>query len=414
VRQQRQSDERMPDRRPPSRGRVDASAFPRVLMVSFWYPPATGGLSKQTHLLARMLTEMGMPISVATLWDVGLKTFEYNDDIPVYRLPTLPGPGGYRRRLYPWLFSLAAFLLSHQREYDVFHIHQALYPAAVSVAIARLYGKKTIVKVTGSGATSNMATLQNRRLGRLARRWIAQADCLISLSDEITAELEENRFNPNIIVSMPNGVEVDVFRMATPKPGLAPGRIVLTAGRLAQEKGVDILIRAWPAVVKRVKEAHLIILAEGPEHGKLVDLACQLGVADHVTFAGNVAESQVASYLAASQVFVLPSRGEGMSNALLEAMAAGRACLASDIPANSNLIQPGVNGLLFKSEDHDDLAAHLVTLLENEALRVQLGANALQTVIARCSIEAVARQYIQLYSTLLESRPNQAALSVRA
>jgi len=174
---------------------------------------------------------------------------------------------------------------------------------------------------------------------------------------------------------------------------------------------VDVLIRAWPEVVKQAAAVRLLILADGPERHALVTLTQQLGVAEQILFAGEVPHSEVASYLAASEVFVLPSRHEGMSCALLEAMAAGRACLASDIRANREVIQPGVNGLLFKTENASDLAARLAELLEDEALRARLGEAALRTVVERYSIEVVARQYLRLYEALIENRPLHTALA---
>jgi glycosyltransferase involved in cell wall biosynthesis len=273
-----------------------------------------------------------------------------------------------------------------------------------------MLGKKTVVKVTGSGATGNMAMLQTWRwLGGWVRALIARADCLISLTDEITSELLENGMDPDKIVRIPNGVDVDAFRLATPKPGVASERTVLGVGRLTREKGFDVLVEAWSGVAREIDDAHLIILGDGLERGALTTAARKAGVAERITFVGDSAE--VPSYLATSKVFVLPSRHEGMANALLEAMAAGRACLASDIRANAAVIQSGVNGLLFKSEDPADLTVQLVRLLQDDAYRTRLGAAAQQTIIRQYSIDAVARRYLRLYSALMENRPLQAALS---
>lgn len=383
--------------------------FPRVLMVSYWYPPSVGGLPQQAHLLARKLASQEVPVSVVTTYLAGHKNFEICDGVTIHRLLTFKE--GYRRRLYTWLFPLAFFLIRRRGAYNVLHIHQALYPAAVSVTVAKLFAKKTIVKVSGSGASGNMATLRERWLGWLARAIIARADCFISLSEEMTAELKENGFDLHRVVRIPNGVEMEIFQPAMAKPELAGRRVVITVGRLTYEKGNDILIRAWPNVVKQLPDVYLFILAEGQDRETLVSLAQQLGVSASITFVGNVPQSEVAHYLAASTVFVLPSRNEGMSNALLEAMAAGKPCLASDIQANREVIQPGINGMLFKSDDPDDLATQLVELLRNDDLRARFGAEARQTAITRFSIEAVVQRYKQLYYALLENHPISAALS---
>ena len=109
-----------------------------------------------------------------------------------------------------------------------------------------------------------------------------------------------------------------------------------------------------------------------------------------------------APYYAASDFFILPSRSEGMSNALLEAMACGLPCVASNIAGNQELIVSGVNGLLFRTEDADDLAARLREVLSNDDLAMNLGAAARETVTQKYSLDAVTDNYIALYANLLK------------
>jgi glycosyltransferase involved in cell wall biosynthesis len=300
--------------------------------------------------------------------------------------------------VYSWLFSLAAFLLLRQGQYDIFHIHQALYPAALSVAVAKLFGKQTVVKVAGGGESGNMATLRTRHLGWLARALIAKANCWITLSNEITAELLAEGFDRGSIVAIPNGVDLSVYSSAAATAGGWTGPAVVAVGRLSREKGFDILIRSWPEVVETIPDARLLLVGDGPEGSSLQELAHKVGVSERITFVGDSLE--VPSYLAAAEVFVLPSRHEGLANALLEAMAAGRPCLASDIVPNAAVIQPGVNGLLFRDGDSHDLALQLRQLLADGSLRARLAEEARRTVASDYGIDRVARQYVLLYRAL--------------
>jgi glycosyltransferase involved in cell wall biosynthesis len=177
---------------------------------------------------------------------------------------------------------------------------------------------------------------------------------------------------------------------------------VLGVGRFSEEKGFDILVKAWAKVIRKEPNARLTLVGEGQDLPMLKTLAQQLGISATISFEGN--RDNVFDYFARADVFVLPSRNEGMSNALLEAMAMGKACIASDIPANRSVLTPEVDGLMFKKNDSDELADLIVYLLHEPYLRKKLGANARDKIIARFSIDIIAKLYIQLYSQLAVSR----------
>jgi len=110
-------------------------------------------------------------------------------------------------------------------------------------------------------------------------------------------------------------------------------------------------------------------------------------------------------FLAASDIFILPSRSEGMSNALLEAMAHGLPCIATDIPGNSDIITPEKDGLLVRLDDPQDLAAAIGRLVTDQGLRERLGRGAARTVAERYSIAGTADRYVALYTALLQRPP---------
>lgn len=373
----------------------------RVLMITQHFYPSRGGLERQTLQLAQKLSARGIDVAVVTARLPGLRPSEVVANVQVYRNV---GQANDYASLALYLASLFVFLMTRGKTYDLFHIHQALYPAFIGVLAGKILRKRTIVKVTGSGSSGNVATLRSRRLGPFLLPLIRQADVMISLSDETAREISSFGFHGQI-AKIPNGVDTEHFRPVSDRAGLRrqlglpDARIVFHAGRLSPEKGQDLLIRAWLEVSARRTNTLLIVAGDGPDRSALEEIAGQLGIAHRIKMLGEVLD--IAPYLAASDVFVLPSRGEGMSNALLEAMATGLPCLASDVGGNREVILSGENGLLFQPEDVAGLANALDLLLSDRDLSARLGAAARQSVEQQVSFDSVADRYVALYTRLL-------------
>jgi glycosyltransferase involved in cell wall biosynthesis len=365
----------------------------RVLMVAFHYAPGRDGLSRQTHRLARALVAQGVRVTAVTHRLPGAPAREDLDGVAVVRLP-VPARGGFRTRAFPFISLLVPWMLRHRDQFDVVHAHQGLQPAAAAVAVARLLRKPSLVKFAGGGSSGNVAYLKRWRFtGGLSLRALRDATRLISLSEQVTAELLQEGFSSARIVEIPDGIEVERFAI----PRATAGQQVMAAGRLSHEKGVDVLVAAWPGVVGAIPGATLTILGDGPEGPALRARAQALGVAGGIHFAGEVED--VRPFLGRS-IFALPSRNEGMSNALLEAMAAGCPIVASDISPNRRLIQDGTNGRLFRAGDPLDLAGRLVELLGDPGRAQALGARA-AAAAASYSIEEVAQRHRALYAEIL-------------
>jgi glycosyltransferase involved in cell wall biosynthesis len=174
-------------------------------------------------------------------------------------------------------------------------------------------------------------------------------------------------------------------------------------GRLAPEKGLDTLIRAWPEVRLRFPTAQLVLFGEGPERPGLEGLAESLGLAlgpgNAVEFAGRVADSTGA--LRNADLFVLPSREEGMSIALLEAMALGIPVVASSIEGNRRLVADFEHARLAPSDDPAGLGRTIIDQWEHFDRAVEMGLQARRRVEREFSIQAVARQHLELFRGLI-------------
>jgi glycosyltransferase involved in cell wall biosynthesis len=197
---------------------------------------------------------------------------------------------------------------------------------------------------------------------------------------------------------VPNGVTIPTDMPE--RAGVAP---VLYVGNLTQGahwKAFDVLFDAWALVLRAVPEARLTVVGAGDRTIWERQLR-QQGADRSVDFAGRV-EDPTPFYRAAS-VFVLPSRVEGMSNALLEAQSWGLPAVVSDIPGNTRVDEDGVTGIVVPAGDANALADAVVRLLLDADLRVRMGLAARERMQRHFSGESVADQIVALYRELSEA-----------
>jgi glycosyltransferase involved in cell wall biosynthesis len=174
-------------------------------------------------------------------------------------------------------------------------------------------------------------------------------------------------------------------------------------GRLHQQKGVDVLLEAVYQLLQQYPDRKfcLQLIGDGPQKNELLGLTEELGLSQYVVFFGKT--DQVFKYLQQADVFILPSRAEGLSNALLEAMVCGLPVVVSKIPGNTDVIEHDQNGLLFAVDDSDSLATSLNSMLTQSDLRERLGEAARITANNHYNLDYVADCYIELYQDLLST-----------
>jgi len=173
---------------------------------------------------------------------------------------------------------------------------------------------------------------------------------------------------------------------------------VICVSKMRYEKGIDVLLQAWRLVHEQTPNARLIIVGSGPIQPQLERLASALCISDSVEFAG--LQSDVSSQLHRGKIGVLPSRWEGMPNALLEAMACGLACVATAVSGSEDIIQYGSNGFLVEPEDYEGMAQALLTLLRDPQLIQKFGLAARETIENNYSLGHITNMYIELYQRL--------------
>jgi glycosyltransferase involved in cell wall biosynthesis len=263
--------------------------------------------------------------------------------------------------------------------------------------------------------TSQRATLVYKS------RWYFWIDSWITNSffvDKMVAVSENTRqfciykekINPQKLLTIYNGVDSEEYSPLVPdrrqgqrdafmkELGLNPDKIIVTSvGRLHEQKGYDILLRAIPDVVQVFQNVVFLIVGDGRMKEELNLLHQSLGLDNVVYFLG--IREDIPEILAVSDLFVLPSRWEGFPNALLEAMSAGLATVATAIDGSKELIEDGENGILVPLQYPDELGKAIIGLLEDEKKRQKISIAARQRVINGFS----EKKYIDNFAILYEN-----------
>jgi glycosyltransferase involved in cell wall biosynthesis len=226
----------------------------------------------------------------------------------------------------------------------------------------------------------------------------------LAISAYKTAYIAGAGYDPSTIVALPNGVPVPDTPWR-PRPDWHHAPRALYVGRLAPEKGLDLLIEAWPTVRVQFPQAQLTLIGEGPERSALAARITHLDLADVVEMPGACPDPS--PWLLAADLFVLPSREEGMSIALLEAMALGIPLVASAIPGNRHLIADGEHGRLAPAGGPAAWARTILDHWGHFDHAVQMGRAARQRVARDYSIAGVARKHLDLFHALIEEHAHR-------
>lgn len=361
----------------------------------FW--PVESGAERQARRQGRELVRRGHRVSVLTLARPGSPDEEEVEGIRVLRWirPVSLGP----------LFG-ASFLIQTRRallrlgsDTDIIHCHQGLWEAAaVGWARPRL-PCPSLVQPAASGPFGEYHQWKQTRGRQILRSWILRNDLFVAISDAIRAELLLFGVPADRIRLVGSGVDLDEFSPGpSPLEGILPPRPrVVFTGRLHPQKNLPLLLHAWQQVVRKIP-ASLLLVGDGPQRSDLRQLATSLGIEHAVHFAGH--QTDVLPYLRAADIFVLPSRAEGMSNSLLEAMAVGLPAVVSRIGGNTDLVAENRTGYLADPNDPADLARAILLLLRDPELRRRMGQTAREFVRARYSLQAIVDRYEGIYREL--------------
>lgn len=234
------------------------------------------------------------------------------------------------------------------------------------------------------------------------------AHTLVAVSEQTCAQAIEDGVRADKIAVIPNGVTpLDTLSIDRPEARRSLGLnetdiFLLSIGRLTYQKGHEYFIQAMSNVVSHFPNVKAGICGDGPLRAQLESQILRLGLSDSVKLLG--ARDDISPILASADIFVLPSRWEGLSRALMEAMAAGIPVIATRVDGTKNLITDGVNGVLIPMEDSEKLENSILQLIESPKTMKRLGATAKTHVLHVHSTDAMCKKYYDLIMSFLDSR----------
>jgi glycosyltransferase involved in cell wall biosynthesis len=327
-----------------------------------------------------------------------------------------------RREIRPvWdlggLIRLTRFL--RRESYRIVHTHTSK-AGFVGRLAARLAGVPVIVHTVHGFAFHEASPVHvlgfYSALEKLASGW---CDRIVSVSEfHRTWAIELGICGPGQITAIPNGIgEVGRNRevgRAELRREMGAGHgdlVILSMARLAADKGLNYLIEAAAMLPQTARPVQIVIAGEGPERDRLEHLARHLGVTERVRFLGF--RKDVGDLLAACDLVVLPSLREGLSIALLEAMAAGKPIIASSIGSQREVASHGDLARLVRPADARALSEAIVAMAGDEALMARLGRTARAVYESRYTENRMLQAYRQLYFDLLKAKSPAASTAVQ-
>jgi glycosyltransferase involved in cell wall biosynthesis len=380
----------------------------RVLAICTQFRPLVGGYERAAERLSAALADAGMRVVVITeRRDPAWPAVEHIDGYEVRRLSC-----SYRRHRHviTSLISFASFLLRHGREFDIWHLHNHGFHAALAVALGKVLRRPVALKLMSTGDDGIEATIGSGITSCILAYFLRRVNAGIAISDETRAEAIRFGVSAECIHLIPNGLNSREFCPASQeeryaarqKLGLACDRLALYVGRLSAEKNPLGLLDAWAAVNPEAREGALLALVgDGPQCDEVQRKAQARNLVGAVHMAGHC--SDVAIWYRAADLYVIPSHHEGLSNSMVEALACGLPVISTRVSGSSILVESPIAGLLVDVGSVKNLARALESLLQNKSMRSQLGANARLKFDTHFSLESLTKKMIMLYKKLIDA-----------
>ncbi|MCW6511339.1 glycosyltransferase family 4 protein [Lichenifustis flavocetrariae] len=320
--------------------------------------------------------------------------------VPVIKVPfaRLPLPKSDFRVLLELIHILRA------GRFDVVHTHmsKAVLIGALAARLAR------VPLVVNTAHNLGFLALPNPLFRGLF--WVydrvlfaVACDLIVTVSQQVRDAVVRAGIAPGRkVIAIPNGIDPQRFDVPpelrlTVRSELAPDDdlLIVTVARLVWFKGLDMLLDAAPAVLAHHPRTKIVIVGDGPLRAELSARCAKLGIERQVVFTGE--RRDIPALLAAADIFVLPSVSEGMPISILEAMAAGKAVVATRVGGVPDLVLDGDTGCLVESRDAGGLAAALIRLADNPALRDRMGCQGAARLSRMFSADAMVERTLALY-----------------
>lgn len=371
-------------------------------------PWSLGGVAEHTYQLSKQLVQLDCEVHIVCKTVKGRSVHEVVDGIQVHRLAHNRGP--------PWLFFLKKSVLneiSKQWKFDLFHSQgpcgafmQLTKPLLVTLHGTSADEAKEVFRDLIDMPRLGIWNLNAYILHALAvpstylptcflKRVAKNATKIIAVSQFVKRQAK------NILNAAPEKVEV-VYNGAQRNCAVVPKKkkerpIILYIGYLGVRKGLPYLISALRLVFKKNQDARAVIIGDGPLKSLCQHMARKLNISHRVAFTGIVTERQKARWYQKADLCVFPSTYDPFPIVALEALAAGKPVVASNVGGLPEVIQNKVNGLLVRPRNPKEIAEAVDMILSHDELAGKMAKNALQTIEREFNWENAAQKTLSIY-----------------
>ena len=308
------------------------------------------------------------------------------DGLTFHRTPWTPGAVDrvpvLRERAQMRALEARLFEVARELKPDVLHAHSPVLNAFPALNVGRRLGIPVVYEIRAfwedaavDHGTTTEGSLRYRATRAMETRAVQQVDAVTTICEGLRRDLVARGVPESKITVIPNAVDIDNFAFGVPgddalraELGLTGKRVLGFIGSFYAYEGLDLLLRALPAILQQAPDIALLLTGGGPQEENLKKLTQELGLQEHVKFTGRVPHAQVQRYYSLVDVLVYPRHSMRLTDLVtplkpLEAMAQGLLLVASDVGGHKELIRDGETGMLFRAGDADDLARSVLRLL---------------------------------------------------
>ncbi|MDI9619980.1 MAG: glycosyltransferase family 4 protein [Candidatus Nezhaarchaeota archaeon] len=349
------------------------------------YPDAVGGAEIFTGMIAKSLSNLGSEVHIVAY--EGVKFHNKRDNKIVWHGIKMKMP--FLGRTLTFAVKALGVLLGIKPDVCIANMGHSVLPC---LAYSLLVKRPIMVRMAGG---EFVAAFKNRNLGLWAKIYsrfmieMSRKCYIITLNRDAYSTFRLKKIGKKIFL-IPNPIKDEFFEV---KPKLDGFNIVYVGG-LKASKGLHTLIKAFVEVSEKNPNARLLLVGDGPLRKTLEEMIHRLNLKGKVLITGFVLNDYIPKILEKASAFVLPSHSEGLSNSLLQAMAAGLPCIVSNIEENKYIIIDGYNGLIFELGQPKSLAAAMTRVITDKKFALKIGYNARNSVF-NLRISNITKLYIQ-------------------
>jgi glycosyltransferase involved in cell wall biosynthesis len=385
----------------------------KIVMLSPYFYPHTGGTEKYVRDLSTALIQQGHGVTVITNNLPKEKNAPAHETLPegikVIRLDAVD--------MFNYLpVSIGQFDLKMIEDFDVVHVHVPAFSFLRAVAgkikqplVVTYHCDVTVSeKYFGMPVPPWAVPPFEGSANVYARMLLPKADVIYNTTETYAETSPVMKHIPHRVI--PIGIFYDKIDEMQKKVGLTPDkknpRQLLFLGRLAGNKGCDYLVKAMPRVLEKFPDTKLIICGDGEEKAHILDLVTQFNIGQSITFLGTATFEKLVELYYTSIAYVFPSinRLEAFGIVQLEAMANYTAVIASDIPGPNAVMEPGKSGLLVPKQNPEALANAIIELLGNPEKAKAMGRRGRELVETKYNWKTIVNQVIGLYQEVLAKK----------